>query len=100
MTSVENVRVAGLIFNVGTELAVIIRAFKAADRASNGKLNKSSFRKLFEYLIFFNNVAHLFDRIDDSGDGVLSLAEFKMGAHLYAIGCSHSMIGLNRTPCP
>jgi hypothetical protein len=32
-----------------------------------GKLNKSSFRKLFEYLIFFNNVAHLFERIDDSG---------------------------------
>ena len=49
------------------ELPVIIRAFKAADRSQAGKLNKSSFRKLFEYLIFFNNVAHLFERIDDSG---------------------------------
>lgn len=64
---------------------VILRSFKTADRGNSGKLNKSSFRKLFEYLIFFNNVAHLFDRIDDSGDGVLSLAEFKIGAHLYAI---------------
>ena len=62
-----------------------MRAFKAADQVNGGKLNKSSFRKLFEYLIFFNNVAHLFDKIDDSGDGVLTLAEFKIGAHLYAI---------------
>ena len=74
----------------GTELSVIMRAFKAADRANSGKLNISSFRKLFEYLIFFNNVAHLFDRIDDSGDGVLSLAEFKIGAHLYGINCAYS----------
>ena len=78
-----------------TACAVIIRAFKTADRANSGKLNKSSFRKLFEYLIFFNNVAHLFDRIDDSGDGVLSLAEFKIGAHLYANlsyqSCAHEL---------
>ena len=66
-----------------------MRAFKAADRGNGGKLNKSSFRKMFEYLIFFNNVAHLFDRIDESGDGVLSLAEFKIGAHLYATSCAH-----------
>jgi len=40
---------------------------KEAVLSQAGKLNKSSFRKLFEYLIFFNNVAHLFERIDDSG---------------------------------
>jgi hypothetical protein len=63
------------------ELSVIIRAFKAADHEdgyAGGRLNHSSFRKLFEYLIFFNNVAHLFDQIDESGDGVLSIAEFKV----------------------
>lgn len=67
------------------ELVVIIRAFQAADTDdgyAGGRLDRSSFRKLFEYLIFYNNMAHLFEQIDESGDGMLSLAEFKVGAHL------------------
>ena len=84
MLSLAEVSEALHDFYPDIEQAVISRAFSAADRASGGegKLDHNEFRKLFEYLIFFNNVFHLFETIDSSGDGMLSLAEFKTGAHL------------------
>ena len=63
----------------------LMRAYKAADISGDGFIQRKEFAKLLHYLVYFNNVWHLFEQIDTDGDRRLDLAEFIQGCAVVGI---------------
>jgi len=63
----------------------LMRAYKAADVTGDGFIQRKEFRKLLHYLVYFNNVWHLFEQIDSNGDRRLDAQEFIEGCRVVGI---------------
>jgi hypothetical protein len=64
---------------------VVLRAFRASDRAGNGRLDRWEFRHFFDFLLKFEALNEMFILIDSSGDARLSFEEFKTGVRLLQV---------------
>ena len=64
----------------------LMRAYKAADVSGDGFIERREFKKLLHYLVYFNNVWHLFEQVDANGDRRLDLSEFKRGCAVVGVG--------------
>jgi hypothetical protein len=71
---------------------VVVMAHRAADNSGDGCIGMVEFRRLFQFLVFFTRLGHMFEQIDTSGDGRLTLAEFKAGAKLVEPALRHEDI--------
>ena len=58
------------------------RAFLAADSNDDGVIKRSEFKRLLEFTVFFNKMAHVFDVIDADKDGRLERREFNAACRL------------------
>ena len=68
--------------------SVLMRAYKAADRDGNGWVGRREFRLLLKYVVYFNNLWHKFEEIDEDGDRRLTEREFAAAAEVIGIKMS------------
>ena len=54
----------------------LMRAYKAADKSGDGFIERSEFKKLLHYLVYFGGLWDKFEQIDQDGDRRLSREEF------------------------
>ena len=63
-------------------------AYQASDVSHDGFIQRSEFMKLLQYLVYFNNLWHKFEQIDDDHDRRLDVDEFVHGCRLLGIELS------------
>jgi len=68
--------------------AVLMRAYKAADRNGNGWVDQREFRLLLAYMGYFNDLWAKFRRIDTNNDGRLEIEEFFQAANMLSLEAS------------
>lgn len=66
----------------------LMRAYHAADVSHDGFIERSEFRKLLRYLVYFNNLWQKFDEIDNDHDRRLDVDEFAHGCGVLGIELS------------
>ena len=63
----------------------LMRACHAADVSHDGFIERSEFKKLLKYLVYFNNLWHKFEEIDNDHDRRLDADEFAHGCRVLGI---------------
>lgn len=63
----------------------LIRAYKAADRSADGFIRRSEFRRLLQYMVYFNNLWHKFSDIDTDHGRRLDFGQFKSACRVLGL---------------